>query len=103
MPVSFNNLPANIRVPLFYAEVDNSQAGSYAFQAKSLLIGQKLAAGTAAANTPILVTSVAQAKALFGRGSILAMMMEAYRANDSFGEVWCLPPIMAAARRRPRF
>jgi phage tail sheath gpL-like len=91
MAVSFNNLPANIRVPLFYAELDNSQAGTFAFQSRSLLIGQKLAAGTAAANIPLMVTSLAQAKALFGQGSILAMMMETYRKNDSFGEVWCLP------------
>lgn len=26
MAISFNNIPSNIRVPLFYGEIDNSQA-----------------------------------------------------------------------------
>lgn len=90
MAISFNNIPSNIRVPLFYAEMDNSQAGYYTQNLRSLLIGQKLASGSAAADTPLLVTSVDQAKSLFGVGSMLARMVEIYRANDSFGELWCI-------------
>jgi phage tail sheath gpL-like len=37
------------------------------------------------------VPTVAQAAALFGRGSMLARMMALYRANDPFGEVWVVP------------
>ena len=91
MTISFNNIPANIRVPFFWAEVDASQAGYFVNQQRALLVGQMLATGVAAAGIPILVSSVDQAKAEFGRGSMLADMMAAYRLNDGFGEVWCLP------------
>lgn len=88
--ISFANIPANVRVPLFYAEMDASQA-SYFVQAKrALLVGQKLAAGTQAVNTPVLVATTDQAIALFGRGSMLARMHAVYRAQDLFGEVWCM-------------
>lgn len=91
MPVTFNYLPSNVRVPLFYAEFDNSQAGYFSQNKRALLIGQKLAAGTAAVNTAILVSTTDQAKALFGVGSMLARMHAYHRAQDPFGEVWCLP------------
>lgn len=91
MAISFNNIPANIRVPFFYAEVDNSQASFFQRQNTTLLIGQKLAAGTATADVPILITSVDQAKNLFGVGSMLARMVEMYKLNDDFTELWCLP------------
>lgn len=91
MSISFSNIPSNVKVPLFYAEMDNSQAGYFTQNQRTLLIGQKLAAGSAAANVPVLVSSVDQAKSFFGQGSMLAAMMNAYRQNDGFGEVWCLP------------
>lgn len=88
--ISFSQIPSNVRVPLFYAEMDNSQAGYFTQNQRTLLIGQKLAAGTAAANTPYLVSRTDEAKTLFGIGSMLARMHEIYRLNDSFGEVWCI-------------
>lgn len=91
MSISFNTIPQNVRVPLFYAEVDNSQAGYFSQALRTLIIGQMLATGVAAANTPILVSRTDEAKTQFGIGSMLARMHEVYRANDSFGEVWCLP------------
>lgn len=90
MAISFNNIPANIRVPLFYAEMDNSAASSFSQNKRTLLIGQKLAAGTAEANVPLLVSRTDDAKVQFGLGSMLARMHEVYRKNDSFGEVWCI-------------
>lgn len=89
--ISFNNIPANVRVPLFYAEMDNSLAGYFSQNLRTLIIGQKLAAGIAVANTPILVSRTDDAKTQFGIGSMLARMHEMYRANDTAGEVWCLP------------
>lgn len=89
--VSFTNLPANNRVPLFYAEIDNSQASYFARSNRALIIAPKLAAGTAAANVPVLCNNVGQAIQYGGRGSILARMVEFYRKNDDFGEVWVLP------------
>lgn len=88
--VSFNYIPANVRVPLFYAEMDNTQAGYFTQNKRALLIGQKLVAGTGLANTPYLVSTTDMAKTLFGTGSMLARMHAAYRAQDPFGEVWCI-------------
>ena len=91
MAVSFNEIPSNIRVPLFYAEVDNSMANTATAEKKSLLIGQMISSGAAVAGEPRLITSVAQAKELFGRGSPLALMVEAFRNQNSAGVLWCLP------------
>lgn len=90
MAISFNNIPANIRVPLFYAEMDNSQAGYFSQPKRSLLIGQKLAAGSAVTGVAMLVSRTDQAITLFGRGSMLARMHALYRQQDPLGEVWCI-------------
>ncbi|MEZ2293095.1 phage tail sheath subtilisin-like domain-containing protein [Variovorax sp. RCC_210] len=98
MTVPFINIPSQLRVPLFYAEMDNSQAnGSATGVRRALAIGQKLAAGTALPNVPYIVASVAQAVALFGRGSMLARMLQAYRDNDNYGEVWAIAVADAGA------
>lgn len=90
MTVSFNNIPSNLRVPLFYAEMDASQAGYFTQNTRSLLLGQKLAAGTAVVNTPYLVSTTDQAKTLFGIGSMLARMHSLFRQQNAIGEVWCI-------------
>lgn len=86
MSVSFNTIPSGIRVPLFYAEMDNSAAATPTDESKSLLIGQMLD-GTAEVGVPVTVSTAAMAKKLFGRGSMLARMVEAYRTVDSFGQL----------------
>ena len=50
----FNNIPGNVRVPFFYAEFQ-SGGTPYSQNARLLLIGQKLASGSATANQPVLV------------------------------------------------
>lgn len=90
MTVSFNNIPQNVRVPLFYAEVDNSQAGYFSQQLRTLIIGQMLASGSADPDIPVLVSSPDQAKTLFGVGSMLAKMHEIARLNNPVGEIWCI-------------
>lgn len=95
--VSFNYIPANVRVPLFYAEMDNTQAGYFTQNKRALLVGQKLSTGSASVNTPYLVSTTDQAKSLFGTGSMLARMHELYRLQDSFGEVWCIAVADAGA------
>lgn len=97
MAVSFNYIPANVRVPLFYAEMDNSQAGYFSQNKRTLLVGQKLTAGTAPVNVAQLVSTTDQAKTLFGVGSMLARMHAKYRAQDPFGEVWCIAVADAGA------
>ncbi|MDB2704914.1 phage tail sheath subtilisin-like domain-containing protein [Pseudomonadota bacterium] len=90
MAISFNTIPSDVRVPLFYAEMDNSQASYFTQEQKILLIGQKLAAGEADTGEPLLVSRTDDAKQLFGLGSMLARMHESVRFNDSVGEVWCI-------------
>ncbi|MGJ8619615.1 MAG: phage tail sheath subtilisin-like domain-containing protein [Methylophilaceae bacterium] len=90
MTVSFNNTPQNVRVPLFYAEVDNSQAGYFSQNLRTLIVGQKLSAGVGAANVPLLVSKTDEARELAGVGSIAAKMHEFYRLNDAVGEVHML-------------
>lgn len=96
MTVPFSNVPSNLRVPLFYAEVDSSQANSGAQTQRTLLIGQVTASGNAVVNVPVLGRGKADAKAKGGAGSMLALMAAAYVDADSFGELWFLPLADAA-------
>lgn len=95
MTINFKNIPQNLRVPLFYAEVDNSQANTSVANQRTLIIGQMITsganAGAAVPNVPILSQGVTDAKTQGGPGSMLANETWAYRKNDNFGEVWYLP------------
>lgn len=89
--VPFKNIPANLRVPLFYAEVDNSQANTATQPLRTLIIGQTTSAGLATTNVPRICQGVADAQKQFGANSMLAGMVAAYRKVDQYGELWCLP------------
>lgn len=92
--IPFKNIPANIRVPLFYAELDNSMANSATLNQRALIIGQVTAAAITAGtvpNVPVISQGVSDAISVGGAGSMLALMTAAYRQNDTFGEVWYLP------------
>ncbi|MCP1290933.1 phage tail sheath subtilisin-like domain-containing protein [Chromobacterium sp. S0633] len=91
MTIPFKNIPANIRVPLFYAEVDNSRANTAQANQRALIIGQITAAGTGVANVPVISQGVSDAQTVGGQNSMLALMTAKYRQNDQFGEVWYLP------------
>lgn len=91
MTIPFRNIPGNLRVPLFYAELDNSRANTNQAPQRALLIGQKTAAGTLTANIPVVSQSQVDSRASAGPGSILAGMIDAYRAVDKNGEMWVLP------------
>ena len=93
MSISFDNIPTTLRVPWCYIEFDNSRAvqGDADQPYTVLLVGQKLSGGSAPADTPVMITSEAQAKALFGAGSMLSMIVNAFRKTDSFTETWALP------------
>ncbi|MEM6495632.1 MAG: phage tail sheath subtilisin-like domain-containing protein [Pseudomonadota bacterium] len=91
MAIAFDNIPADLRVPLFYAEL-GSGGTPFDSAERLLLIGQKLAAGTATANEPVLVTNATLAEeTLFGTGSMLADMVKTARQNAPFQEIWALP------------
>ncbi|MEB2504641.1 phage tail sheath subtilisin-like domain-containing protein [Burkholderia sp. BCCIQ04A] len=90
MTVPFKQIPQNIRTPLFFAEIDNSRANTAVTNQRALLIGP-MTTGAATANIPLLSAGTGDANVQFGANSILALMTAAYRQNDQFGEVWCLP------------
>lgn len=88
--VSMNQIPADLRVPLFYAEMDNSQANSGATQLRRLLIG--LANDDVDVDPQlVLPASSSEVAALAGPGSVLHDMHVAHRRNDPMGETWVLP------------
>ncbi|WP_374572526.1 phage tail sheath subtilisin-like domain-containing protein [Phenylobacterium sp.] len=91
MSISFNTIPQALRVPLFYAEVDNSKAGDSVDNPRALIVAQMLAAGDADADTPIQVAGADEAKTRFGVGSLAALMVAWYRKRDVAGELWVLP------------
>lgn len=91
MSINFKSIPQNLRVPLFYAEVDNSQANTAQQVQRTLIIGQITSAGTATPNVPVMSAGLADAATQGGTDSMLAAMTKAYRGADSFGEVWYLP------------
>lgn len=92
MPVGFSTIPQDLRVPLFYAEMDPSAANTAAATLRRLIVGQVNDDATAPEIGKLcLVSSEAQAKAIAGNGSMLAAMYAAHRKNDPTGEVWCLP------------
>ncbi len=74
--IVFNEFPATFNVPGVYAEYDGSRAmkGVQTVPQKVLAIGQKLAAGVAAAGVPVVTTSADDAGRLAGRGSMLHQM-----------------------------
>jgi phage tail sheath gpL-like len=90
MPISFNQVPANIRVPFVLAEFDNTRAqqGPALLPYKVLILGQKTASGSAAADSLHRVTAAEQLIPLAGRGSMLHRMALAYFANNRFTETW---------------
>ena len=90
MAVSFNQVPSNALVPFTYVEIDPSRAGSSGAAFRSLLIGQRLASGTVAAEVPTPVGSALDARAKFGAGSMLAIMAAAFRRQNPTGQLWAV-------------
>ena len=75
MSVSFSNIPSDIRVPLFYAEVDNSMANSGASTLRRLLVGQVNDDVTSPEIGRLtLVSRTTEARTIAGDGSMLAAM-----------------------------
>lgn len=92
MSVGFNTIPSDIRVPLFYAEVDNSQANTAQESLRRLIIAQvNDDADSEDVGRLVLVSRSTQAALIGGQGSMLAAMHKRLRSIDVAGEVWCLP------------
>ena len=86
MAIGFSNIPADIRVPLFYAEMDNSAANSASSAMRRLIVAQvNDNIAPADVGKLVLVSSVALAKSIGGQGSMLASMYETWRKTDPIG------------------
>ena len=89
--VAFNNIPGNLLVPFAYFEF-NSGGSPNEGQSRLLLVGQKLASGSAAAGVPVgPVQSEREVAALAGTGSMLVEMYRYARMNAPFQPIWLLP------------
>ena len=88
--VSYPNIPSNLRVPLFWAEMDNSEANTAQDSAPALLIGFAAAGSSIDKNKLTIMPSAALAGKVAGRGSQLARMVAKYRSVDPFGELWII-------------
>lgn len=91
MSVSFNTIPSSgLMVPLFYAELDNSQANTATSTQPTIIFGHALADSTLPLNELMLISSVSELRQQAGAGSQLARMAAAYRKVDLGGQLWAI-------------
>jgi phage tail sheath gpL-like len=90
MPISFNNIPAQWRIPLYWAEVDPSQAGLPIVRQPALVVGAKMAIGAQPPDVPRPMGTQAQVDRAYGQGSEISCMFKAFFANNFAHEVWGL-------------
>ncbi len=91
--ITFNTIPIDIRTGGQFVEIDNSKAlgGALIAQARRMLyVGNKLATGTAAANTLQRINNPAEAAAFFGRGSVLHEMLRGARQVNKETDMWAI-------------
>lgn len=90
MAISFEQVPSDQRVPIVAAEINSSQAsqGPALLSYRGLIVGQRLAGGSAAANSLHRVTSADQVVGLAGRGSMLHRQAIAWFASNRGTELW---------------
>lgn len=92
MALAFEAIPADVKLPLFYAEVTPAQEPASP-NLKMCLIGfmnrASFGQGTAVLNYPYLVTR-SDASTLFGRGSMLETMYLRARDQAPYAEIWCI-------------
>lgn len=95
--MALGTIPNDVRVPLVYIEIDNSQAlsGNIAQDQNVLLFGQMTDAGADAGTAaPLTVTEVPVSEsaidALFGVGSMMALAAKRYRKANSYTRTFAL-------------
>ena len=90
--ISFNLIPVDIRTPGQYIEIDNSKAiqGLPTQTRRLLVLGQRLAAGSVAAEIPTRILNKDQAEDYFGRGSLLHDILSALKEVNETTEVWAV-------------
>jgi len=88
--MNFPSIPSDIRVPLFWAEMDNSEANTTQDSGPALLIGCANTDSEIVKNKLTIMPSASLAGKMAGRGSQLARMVAQYRKVDPFGELWVI-------------
>jgi phage tail sheath gpL-like len=89
--VAFSNVPNNLLTPFWFAEI-NSGGSPFDGNPRLLLVGQKLAGGSATAAVPVgPIQSQQEADALFGVGSMLSDQFKFARLAAPAQPIWALP------------
>ncbi|MDD9158310.1 phage tail sheath subtilisin-like domain-containing protein [Aliivibrio sp. S4TY2] len=91
--MALGTIPNDIRVPLVYIDIDNSQAlsGTPAQAQKILVIGQQLSSGSATPlNLERITTSESRWDELYGKGSMMALMLKKLRKANFSTDVYAL-------------
>jgi phage tail sheath gpL-like len=91
--ISFNGIPVDIRTPGTFAEFSNARAQkSLAVQPRRILIlGQRLAGGSAVAVSLTRIFGKLDGQVPFGRGSMLDRMIQALVGVNATTETWAMP------------
>ncbi|MDI2091622.1 phage tail sheath subtilisin-like domain-containing protein [Commensalibacter oyaizuii] len=89
--ISIPGYSSDNRVPGFYFALDASKANTAKVRRRVLLIGQMLESGAGTPDVAVQCGGVTSAQGLYGTGSQIALMVEAYRKIDRTGELWVLP------------
>lgn len=92
MSISFNTISTNLLTPGQYIEYDSSRAVQSASVVPEvvLLIGQRRSTGTIPEATPVSVPSTDSGEVFFGHGSILAHMLDYFKAANPYVETWAI-------------
>lgn len=93
MTISFSEIPASFRTFGIHVEVDNSNAlqGVPATPHTAVIIAQQLSGGSAAEGDLVPVPGEDSGDALFGVGSIAAIMCRAFKRQAPEIELYCVP------------
>lgn len=89
--ISIPQIPQALRYPGAYIAIDGSQAGLGGDIPGVLLVGHKLATGTAPAGEIVRLSGVKDAETKAGIGSMLAQMAARYRKIDPALDLYMLP------------
>lgn len=95
--MNFQDIPTNLRTPIFFAEFDNSQANTATATQRTLIIGQMMTNAAVNPNVPVIESSASNTAGIYGAGSMLHSQMTAYLANDISGEIYLLPLVDGAS------
>lgn len=89
--VVFHKIPANKRSPGYFAEIDDSKAGTGVLDQPMALFGIGLSTGTASPDILIPISSFDEAKKKFGAGSMAAAMVKSALYGNSSTELLVCP------------